>query len=123
MNRTMLLIIAVIILAAICIYFYFDPSDSAFFPRCPFLSLTGYQCPGCGSQRAIHALLHGDFAAAWEKNAMLVASLPLLFLLVFSEMTRTRLPRLYRKVNSEIVIKGCFVVVVAWWILRNLIHQ
>lgn len=123
MNRTMLLIIAVVMLAAISVYFYFDPNDSAFFPRCPFLSLTGYQCPGCGSQRAIHALLHGDFAAAWGKNALLVASLPLLFLLVFSEMTRTRFPRLYRRVNSGIVIKGCFVVVVVWWILRNLIHQ
>lgn len=123
MNRTMLLIIAVVMLAAISVYFYFDPNDSAFFPRCPFLSLTGYQCPGCGSQRAIHALLHGDFAAAWGKNALLVASLPLLFLLVFSEMTRTRFPRLYRRANSGIVIKGCFVVVVAWWILRNLIHQ
>ena len=26
----------------------FDPSVSAFFPKCPFLLLTGLQCPGCG---------------------------------------------------------------------------
>lgn len=39
---------------------------------CPLLALTGIQCPLCGSTRAAGALAHGDLAAAWSYNAMLV---------------------------------------------------
>lgn len=123
MNRCLIILLLLAIVVGICIYFYFDPGDSAFFPRCPFLTVTGFQCPGCGSQRAIHALLHGDISGAWNKNALLVASLPFVGLLLFSEATRLRYPGLYRKVNSGIVIKICFVVVVAWWILRNVVNS
>jgi hypothetical protein len=38
--------------------------------------MTGLQCPGCGSLRAIHQLLHGHFAAAFRLNALLMVSLP-----------------------------------------------
>ena len=27
------------------VYFTFDPAQAAYFPRCTFLTLTGYQCP------------------------------------------------------------------------------
>ena len=33
-------------------------------PGCPFLGLTGWFCPGCGSSRAIRALVSGDVARA-----------------------------------------------------------
>lgn len=121
MNRKLWLLGVIIIAVGISVYFYFDPNDSAFFPRCPFLTLTGLQCPGCGSQRAIHSLLHGDIIDAWHKNAMLVASLPFLAMLAFSELTRTRYPGFYRKINSGIVNRACFILVVGWWIVRNLI--
>ena len=60
MRRTLLigLVVAALVVFGF-IYFALDPSRSDLFPRCVFLSLTGYKCPGCGSQRAIHALLHG----------------------------------------------------------------
>ena len=34
------------------------------YPTCPFLAITGWYCPGCGSLRAVHDLLHGDLAGA-----------------------------------------------------------
>lgn len=108
------------VLVAVCVYFYFDPSDSVFFPRCPFLSLTGFQCPGCGSQRAIHALLHGDIASAWHYNCMLLIFAPLIVLLILSEFTRKSHPHFYTRINSAPVIWGSFIVLMAWWILRNL---
>ena len=52
------------LVAAVAVYFALDPARHPF-PRCMFLTLTGWQCPGCGSQRALHALLHGDIASAW----------------------------------------------------------
>ena len=115
-------IVAGIFLAILilCVYFYFDPSDH-FFPRCPFLSMTGLECPGCGSQRAIHALLHGDFVAVWHYNAALYLFFPMLAVLGIAEMLKHRYPRFYWAVNSKYVIWGTGIVIILWWILRNLI--
>lgn len=60
------------------VLFVFDPATAGFFPRCPLHLLTGLLCPGCGSQRALHALLHADVTGAYRHNALLVSSLPLL---------------------------------------------
>ena len=60
------------------IFFAFDPTKVTFFPPCLFHELTGLDCPGCGAQRALHQLLHGNIIAAVRLNAMFVVSLPLL---------------------------------------------
>ena len=111
--------VAVIVIACIAIYSTFDPSTVRFFPRCTFLTLTGLKCPGCGTQRAIHALLHGNFLEAVRFNAMMVASVPLLALYGYAEIVRKSKPRFYNKVNSTPIILTIFVLVVLWWILRN----
>ncbi|MBP3683083.1 MAG: DUF2752 domain-containing protein [Rikenellaceae bacterium] len=114
--------VAVVLIAAAAIYYTFDPATTPF-PRCPFLVLTGWECPGCGSQRAIHSLLHLDIAAAWRYNAMLVLSIPYVVLLLVAEwLGRRRQSRLYRVLNSEVLIWSYFALVVAWWILRNVIN-
>lgn len=52
-------------------------------PGCPFYALTGFYCPGCGSTRCLHALVHFDLANAMAMNPMLVISLlPLLILML-----------------------------------------
>lgn len=61
------------------VYFVLDPARYPF-PRCPFNLLTGLYCPGCGSQRATHALLHGQVGRAAQLNLLAVVSLPLLAL-------------------------------------------
>lgn len=47
-------------------------------PRCPFKMLTGWSCPGCGSTRMLHALLHGDVAGAARYNVVALAMTPVL---------------------------------------------
>src|SRR3546814_16854349 len=42
---------------AVSLYFFFDPSTAGFFPPCPFNKVTGLDCSGFCSQRALHALL------------------------------------------------------------------
>lgn len=64
MRRRTLWIVVSVAMALGVVYFFFDPAGSRLFPRCPFLSLTGLRCPGCGSQRALHSLLHGEIARA-----------------------------------------------------------
>jgi hypothetical protein len=50
-----------------------DPGTGGdIYPRCPFLALTGHPCPLCGGLRAVHALGHGDVAAALSLNLMVV---------------------------------------------------
>jgi hypothetical protein len=71
-------LIALLGVSAGLVLFWFDPSRSPFYPTCQFHRLTGLQCPGCGSLRAMHQLLHGHVAAALHFNALLVVSLPAL---------------------------------------------
>ncbi|BBX75130.1 hypothetical protein MSHI_30360 [Mycobacterium shinjukuense] len=33
-------------------------------PTCPTKALLGIDCPGCGSLRMLHSLMHGDLLAA-----------------------------------------------------------
>jgi hypothetical protein len=59
------------------VFFAFDPTRVPLFPQCMFHQVTGLDCPGCGAQRALHQLLHGNVIAALRLNAMFVLSLPL----------------------------------------------
>ena len=50
-------------------------------PRCNFRALFGIPCVTCGSTRSALALLHGDFAGAWNWNPL--ATLAMLAVLLF----------------------------------------
>ena len=40
-----------LLVLVMCFIFYtLDPSECRVFPRCPFLTLTGWECPGCGNR-------------------------------------------------------------------------
>lgn len=101
------------------LYFIFDPAESILAPKCIFHSVTGWECPGCGSQRMIHALLHGDLSAAWNANPFLLCASPLLALVAFAAIYRTRLPKLYAAVNSMPSIILIAVVITLWTVARN----
>lgn len=121
MRRSLILVIAITLLLVFgFIYYALDPSTSGAFPQCFFLSLTGYKCPGCGIQRAIHALLHGDVAGAFRYNAFLMVAIPWIALCLFAESRRTRNPRLYARINPELLMWLLLAAVLIWWILRNI---
>jgi hypothetical protein len=65
-----------LIAAACLVLFLFDPAHYRFYPRCLLYQTTGLLCPGCGSLRALHQLLHGQVLAAIRYNALLVLSAP-----------------------------------------------
>ena len=110
---------ALIIIVCIVVLYQFNPESSSLFPKCPFLALTHLKCPGCGSQRAIHCLLHFDIVGAARYNLLLVALMPFLLLLCVAELLRTKCPKFYRLLNNGITIFACLVITVAWWVLRN----
>lgn len=56
----------------------FDPPTAGFYPPCLFHRWSGLHCPGCGSLRAFHALLRGDWHRALSFNALTVLAAPFL---------------------------------------------
>ncbi len=74
---------ALIAAAALVVLFVCDPSRVAIYPVCLFHRLTGLNCPGCGSLRAMHQLLHGNFREALHLNALLVLSVPMFAWILF----------------------------------------
>ena len=108
-------------LAAGAVYLYlFEPGKSGFFPACPFRMLTGFNCPGCGSTRGLHRLLHGDVVAAFEFNPLLIISLPFL-LYALTRYTNAALrgqPLNWNRLNAR-YISTLIVVIISFWIFRN----
>ena len=76
MKKSTIIAVATILIVAaiIVVYYLFNPAQYSFFPRCPSKLITGYDCPGCGTQRAFHALLNGNIAEALHYNATFVHS-------------------------------------------------
>lgn len=64
-----------VLIAAAALLLAFDPATTWWFPSCPFRTLTGWQCPLCGSLRALHALLRGSPADALACNPLTVVCL------------------------------------------------
>ena len=120
-NRRLTVALIWLSLASGLIYlFIFEPGRSGFFPVCPFRALTGFACPGCGSTRGLHRLVHGDVVGAFQMNPFMVVSLPILLY---------ALVRYTKVVMRGELIKGnqlqpkyiwmIFVVVLSFWIFRN----
>jgi hypothetical protein len=45
---------------------------------CIYKNITGHNCPGCGTTRAIAAILQGKFAQAFSYNKLIIITFPLL---------------------------------------------
>jgi hypothetical protein len=109
------------ITVAIVMLHFFDPASSGLFPPCPLRYLTGWYCPGCGSLRALHQLLHGNLRAAWTLNPLTVLLLPFLVYgmasYVFYEVRRQHLPRLFL---PAIWIRLLCAIIVLFGIARNI---
>ena len=76
------------LVAGATVLYAFNPVTARFYPPCPFHKLTGLYCPGCGSTRALHQLLHGHVAAAFDLNPLAVVLLPLAAVGVARELWR-----------------------------------
>jgi hypothetical protein len=54
-----------------------DPAANSA-PLCPFYAMTGSYCPGCGTLRCLHSLLHADLRSAAGYNLVTVLLAPVL---------------------------------------------
>ena len=120
MSYKSLLLIGLIILSAV-ILFLFNPQVSAFYPTCPLNEYTGLYCPGCGTQRAAHEILHGNIIQAFGLNALFTLSVPFAiyytFVEFFNRLAKTDLKNIElsnRSISILLIIAGLFMI------LRNL---
>lgn len=117
--------IAIICVIFIAIIFYlFDPLKAAIFPSCPFLSLTGWQCPGCGAQRALHHIANGEVAVAYGYNPLLVISIP--YIVLYYVLRLMQKSKIWARKTLNLLYHGRAVyvilfIVISFFILRNLI--
>jgi len=119
-RRLTLVLVWLTIGVAATYLFIFEPGKSGFFPVCPFRALTGLTCPGCGSTRGLHALVHGDLIAAFKFNPLLVISLPFLLyaLLRYTNAVMHGRPIKHNELDAK-YIWILFVVVLSFWVFRN----
>ncbi|HEX6516344.1 MAG TPA: DUF2752 domain-containing protein [Nocardioidaceae bacterium] len=99
-----------------------DPHQSGSWGYCPWLLLTGTQCPGCGGLRAVNDLTDGDVAAAASSNLLFVASLPLAgFLWLRTLLDRWRGTARTVPPRRALVASGLFLVLaLVFAVVRNL---
>ncbi|WP_225994232.1 DUF2752 domain-containing protein [Actinomadura rudentiformis] len=98
-----------------------DPNESGHYPTCPFLALTGYQCPGCGSLRTIHALAHGNLGEAFGLNIFAVAMIPVLaFFWIRWTIASARGRPVRTTLADPRLLWGFLALVLLFWLVRNL---
>ena len=118
-GRGMTVTLAAAAIAAAALFVVVDPATSAIFPSCFWRAVTGWLCPGCGSARAVHALVHGDVAAAIALNPLVVLTLPLIAIDIRRRVQR-QASLIVRDARSPFV-RALTVAIVAYGILRNLV--
>ncbi|MBX6388837.1 MAG: DUF2752 domain-containing protein [Frankia sp.] len=107
-------------LAGSVLVYLVDPAEPGHYPTCPFRQLTGLDCPGCGTMRGLHQLLHGNIAAAADYNIFFVIAAPLLVVgwaVTVARLLGWRVPRLPQLPTFAYV--AIPVLIVAFWIVRN----
>lgn len=118
-----LLGIAILLIAGGIIYYLFSPEESSLFPQCPFHAVTGLDCPGCGSQRAVHHLLHLQIKDAFSTNPLLIIAIPYILICIYLEYFggKEKYPRIRQSLYSRKAIYTVLLTIILFWIGRNLI--
>ncbi len=111
---------ALLVAGLLGVYFFLDP-EHHFFPKCPFLWLTSWKCPGCGAQRAVHQLLHGNVLEAIRVNFLFATALPYVIFGLVLEYTawgRRQIPIRRTWYGYRAALVALFAVI-AFGIARN----
>jgi len=106
-------------LVALTVLFLFEPGRYTFYPRCLFHEVTGLLCPGCGSLRAVHQLLHGHVAAAFRLNALLMLAIPAGVWLLLRRVTWNRKNQIQLVAFKPAWLWTVLIIGILFGVLRN----
>jgi hypothetical protein len=99
-----------------------DPHASGSWGLCPFRLLTGLDCPGCGSLRAVNDLTNGDLTAAASSNLLFVLMVPVLVLWWLRWAGRAWSGTPSRELTAgraRVLAVTAGVVALVFWVVRN----
>ncbi len=101
--------------------FWYNSTTMHFLPRCPFNWATGYYCPGCGTTRGLHRLLHGDITGALRANILMIVTVPYVvysFIRYLSQnILAKQLPAIILK---PVIVQLLAAFVIVFWVVRNI---
>jgi hypothetical protein len=107
------------IVGGLCLYFK-HPAEYIWLPACPFRVWTGLLCPGCGTLRATHHVLNGQFDTAFRHQPLLISLLPI-FALLISKACYEKLRKTSVTLPFELQIYWLILIVVClFFLLRNI---
>lgn len=104
----------VILVVATALVRVIEPGADSMYPPCPFRWLTGLECAGCGSLRALRALSDGDLASAWVLNPLFV-----LFVVGFLAVALARAADINGRLVPTWSYRAIPAAVAIFWIART----
>ncbi len=114
--------LAIATVAAV-VLFCFPPEQYSFYPQCPIYRYLHLQCPGCGTTRALAALLHGNIVEAFRLDALTMLLMPLAVIYAilwyrhFLQRKAFSLPK-----PRPFAVYAALAIAIAFTIARNLGH-
>ena len=97
------LLLCVLYFSACFIYNIFNIQLTGIFKPCYFKMLTGYNCPGCGTTRAIQELLNLNIYEAFRYNPV-IGSIALILLILIVAMFINAIKRPYTPFRIKVKI-------------------
>ena len=106
---------------ALLLLYIGNPASESWLLKCPLYQFTGWQCPLCGSQRAIHEMLHGHIGEAWRYNPALWLAMPYLVAWAAGAlMPSLERYRIVRWARQDRVLAVVTALLLLWGVVRNL---
>ena len=112
-----------LLLFGVIAFFYFmvNPSEVDLMLKCPLYSSTGIYCPGCGSQRAAHHLLHFNIVKAASNNIIFLFALVALIyhysIPLINQYFSKHFKSIFDSTKNLLIV---LVLIILFWILRNI---
>jgi heme/copper-type cytochrome/quinol oxidase subunit 3 len=97
------------------------PAQYSFYPECPLYNSLHLLCPGCGTTRALSALLRGHLEEALRLNALTTLMLPIVIAYAIRSYRHllNREPILWPRLPSSILYAVAAIAAI-FTIVRNL---
>ena len=119
-NAKLIFLLIGFLLLSLVFYFY-SPAENGLYPSCVFKNMTGLSCPGCGSQRAFHELLHFNFKEAFAYNALFILALPYgLAVLISAKNQKVTFQKIYQILTGKFAMMFIGVLIFFYFVWRNL---
>lgn len=113
----------VLVIGILFTYYFINPIQESFPIHCMWKELTDTECPSCGTQRALHSLVHGEIMTALKYNCFFLISIPYAFLAVLC--TWYNYKNIFDGIKSIIydarTLKLYVLLYFLWWIIRNIL--